>query len=247
MSEEVSSNLLGGIVKEAAPIPAANPVDLPVQHTDAWAWDDGLPGSGPRPTWLKDKYTNIAAQAKAYLEAEKQLGQLSSTPENYDFGDYAELLDTNNPHIQQFMETAKKSRLPQESFKEILGSLVEYQKSQAPNLDEEIAKLGVGAHEKIETVKRWASNNLSQEACDTLGAISTSAKVINLVDELRQLQMATISKPPGATSAMENYTIITREDIDAELAVPANANRYVTDSKYRQEINNKLKIIYGED
>lgn len=236
------SSLLGGIKKEAAPAaPAASGVD------NSWAWGEGIAGNGDRPEYLSEKYKTVADQAKAYKELEKRLiaGE-GKVPDNYDFGNYQEILDTSNQHIQEFVNTAKEARLPQETFNKVLNSLVEYERSQLPNTDAEIAKLGDGAHEKIETVKRWAANNLSQEACDTLGAIGNRADVIKFVDELRQISLHNTSMP-GSSDPGSNFVRLTKEDIDKELDVPSNAKRYLEDSNYRREIQNKLKIIYGED
>lgn len=236
--------MLAGIKKEAPAVPQAASVS---QATDnAWFWDEGVPGNGPRPAWLKDKYTNIAAQAKAYVDAEKQLGQLSAAPEDYNFGEEAKW-DPTNPFMQKFMETAKKSRMSQESFGEMLQTLVEYETSKLPNKDVEIQKLGTNAHERIETVRRWAANNLSQEACNVLGEIGNRADVIKFVDELRQLHIHQMSIPPNSTDTGEGFVRLTLEDIDRELADPVNAQRYVNSAQYRAEIERKIKIIHGED
>lgn len=255
MSEEVDAGseiaqsppggLLAGIKREATTqVQAAPPVEN--QHPDSWFWDEGVPGQGPKPSWLKEKYTNIAAQAKAYVDAEKQLGQLGSAPEAYEFGEDSGW-DATNPYMQKFMETAKKSRMPQEAFGEMLGTLMEYEASKLPNVDVEIKKLGPNANEKIETVKRWASNNLSQEACDVLGQIGNRAEVINFLDEIRQLGIHQASQPPGSTDNIEGFVKYTQEDWDDELAIPANAARYLQDAKYRNEMSRKLKIIMGEE
>ncbi len=240
-----SGGLLGTITREAAPSPAPV-VDVASQHQDSWFWDEGVPGNGPRPAWLKEKYTNIAAQAKAYVDAEKQLGQLGSTPEEYNFGDN-EGWDPSNPHMQKFMETAKKSRMPQEAFNEMLNTLAEYEAAKMPNVDQEIAKLGPNARETIDTVKRWASTHLSQEACDVLGEIGNRAEVIKLMNEVRQLSIHQASQPPGASAPADGFVMITKEDIDAELAIPSNGKRYMEDPKYRAEISRKYALVLGEE
>lgn len=257
MSEEVTAppaapaavdapgGFLSGL-KSAAPVPQDAPA---ATNPDTWFWDEGVPGSGPKPAWLKDKYGNkVAAQAKAYVEAEKQLGQLgSSAPDSYDFADLKEKLDTANPHLQKFMETAKKNRLPQDTFKDIMGTLVEYEQSKLPNRDAELAKLGDNPQAMIDTIERWASNTLSQDALDTIGQIGTNAGVIKMLDELRQLSLHQQSQPPGSAAAPKDFVVLTQADIEAELAVPANGQRYINDPKYRAEISRKLRIIHGEE
>lgn len=240
------TSMLEGIKKEAPP--AAPAVDHAHNHENEWLWGEGVPGAGNRPEFLSEKYKSVADQAKAYKELEKRLvnGE-AKVPDNYDFGEHAKVIKTESEHIQKFVETARNNRLSQEAFTQVLSSLVEYEKSLAPNIDAEIKKLGENANEKIETVKRWAANNLSQEACDTLGAIGNRADVIKFVDELRQLSLHNQSTPPGSSEPGKNFVRLTKEDWDKELAVPANAKRYVEDAAYRQEMQNKLKIIYGED
>lgn len=236
--------LLAGIRKEAAPItPVAEPIASNAEH---WFWDDGVPGAGPRPAWLKDKYTNIAAQAKAYVEAEKQLGQLGSGPEEYKFEE-DDAWDPTNPYMQKFMETAKKSRMPQEAFNDMLTTLADYEASKIPNKDAEIAKLGPEANSMIERVRRWTSTNLSQEACDLIGQIGNNAAVIKMFDEIRQLNIHQASQPPGSTGSSDNFVRLTQDDWNAELAIPANSKRYLEDAKYRAEMSRKLQIIHGEE
>lgn len=249
MSEETNaapSTILGTITKETPP-PANPNVDHAHKHEDTWAWGEGIPGSGTRPDYLSEKYKSVEAQAKAYKELEKRLvaGE-AKVPDSYDFGEHAKVIKTESEHVQKFVETARKNRLSQEAFNEVLSSLVGYEQSLQPNIDAEIAKLGENAGEKIEIVKRWAANNLSQEACDTLGAIGNRADVIKFVDELRQLSLHNKSSPPSAESA-NNFVRLTKEDWDKELSNPANAKRYVEDAGYRQEMQNKLKVIYGEE
>ena len=245
-----ASSFLDGIKKESPP--SAPPTSPSTSSTspsnpDQWMWDEGMPGNGPRPDWVKPKYKSVAEQAKAYPELEKQLGQLGSAPDNYDLTDFQDKLKTDNPSLQKFMETAKKSRLGQDTFKEMLGTLVEYEQSLLPNSDIETAKLGPNANQTIETVRQWAANNLSQEACDVLGKIGNRADVIKFVDELRQVTLNARSQPPGTTHPGEGFKVYTLEDWNAELKVPSNAKRYTEDSKYRTEMQQKLKIIYGED
>lgn len=237
--------LLSGIKKESNTA-TEKAIQVAAPQPDAWFWDEGVPGQGPKPSWLKEKYGNIAAQAKAYVEAEKQLGQLGAAPEDYNFGE-EQGWDPSNPHMQKFMETAKKSRMSQEAFGEMLQTLAEYEAAKLPNRDQEIAKLGPNAHERIETVRRWAANNLSQEACNVLGEIGNRADVIKFMDEVRQLAIHQASQPPGGTDSVEGFVRLTQEDWEAELKNPANAQRYLEDAKYRAEMSRKLKIIMGEE
>lgn len=240
--------LLAGIKKESntASTPAVH-AQAPAQD-NAWFWDEGRPGEGARPEWLEPQYKSVADKARAHTELKKKLvaGE-GKAPDNYDFADYKEKLDTANPHLQKFMETARQNHLSQDTFKEMIGTLYEYEQSKLPNIDAEIAKLGPNANAIIETNRRWAANHLSQEACDTLGNIGNTAEAIKLMDEIRQVSLSMTSQPPGSSSAGEGFVQLTQADWEAELAVPTNASRYLNDAKYRQEMQNKLKIILGED
>jgi DNA topoisomerase IB len=223
-----------------APAPSAS-------ESSAWYWDEGMPGTGERPEWLKGKYGKVVDQAKAYLDAEKRLGteQVSSAPDDYDWGEYKDLFDVENPHLADLKNKAKDLRLSQDAFKALVDPFANYHKSLMPDTDAEIAKLGPHADMKINTVNTWASNHLSEKALTTLGQISNTAEVVELMDEIRQIHSQTLSKVPTNIQADSRTIIVTPEQVQQKIV--ENYERYQKDASYRQQLNNEMKQACGED
>ncbi len=239
---------MSGIIKKVEvtqQVQEAAPETTNESEGSAWYWDEGVPGTGERPEWLKSKYGKVVDQAKAYLDAEKKIGsEPSAAPEDYEWGDYQELFDVENPHLADLKNKAKELRLSQEAFKTILDPFAAYHKSLIPDTDAEIEKLGPNADAKINTVNQWASNHLSDDSLETLGRISQTADVFKLMDEIRQLHYQTQSKVPTNVS-VGKAEIISAEQVQNEIT--ENYDRYKSDSNYRRELNQKLKQAHGED
>lgn len=103
---------------------------------------ENVAGEGDTPEWFKaDKYKTIADQAKAYVEAEKSLGQMrdkigkfTGAPEQYDvvLPDGVQL-DTEDPIFSQAQEWARGINLDQDGFNSLVEmySKIELAKEQA--------------------------------------------------------------------------------------------------------------------
>ena len=242
----------GMIKKVATSTPAAAPNAEPVVDPNgvvdnAWYWDEGIPGTGDRPEWLKGKYGKVVDQAKAYLEAEKAMGANgAAVPDDYDWGSYSDLFDVENPAMAELKNKAKELKLSQEAFNILVDPFAKYHKSLIPDTDAEIAKLGPHADMKINTVNTWASNLLSDKSLATLGQISQTADVIEMVDEIRQLHSQTLSKVPTQMQAtVGRPDVLTPEQVQQKIV--DNYQRYQADASYRQQLNAEMKQACGED
>ena len=228
-----------------------NKIDTPQQEVaveaqseqPSWYWDEGVPGTGERPEWLEGKYSKVTDQAKAYKEVEKKLGA-NPAPEDYDWGNYSEVFDVENQHLSALKVKAKEMRLSQEAFNNLVDPLAKYHQSLLPDTDAEIAKLGDNAQAKIDTVNIWASNHLSEKSLSTLGNISNTAEIFELMDEIRQLHHQTVSKVPVNMNAGNKVSIVTAEMVQDEIT--ANYTKYSNDANYRYELQQKLKQAFGE-
>ncbi len=227
-------------------------VDVPEQTTPetpiapAWYLDEGIPGAGDRPEWLEPKYNKVSDQAKAYKEAERKLGaQIAPAPEDYILDDYKDLFEIESPHILDLKNKAKELRLSQDAFKSLVDPFANYHKSLMPDKDKEIAKLGPYADMKINTVNTWASNHLSDKSLETLGVISHTADVFNLMDEIRQLHSQTVSKVPTTVQPSGPVSLLSPETVQQEIV--DNYSRYQTDAGYRAQLTQKMKMACGEE
>ncbi len=238
---------MSGMIKKVDVPPVTPPVETPAAEPTAnWYWDEGQPGTGDRPEWLEPKFNKIADQAKAYKEVEKKLGaQGAPAPDDYILDEYKELFDVESPHILDLKNKAKELKLSQDAFKAIVDPFANYHKSLMPDTDKEIEKLGEHAQMKINTVNTWASNHLSDKALETLGAISHTADVFNLMDEIRQLHSTTQSKVPTTMQASGPVNVVTPEAVQQEIV--DNYARYQNDAAYRQSLSQKMKLACGEE
>lgn len=214
-------------------------------ESSQWYLEDGIPGVGERPQWLEAKFKNVKELATSYKELEKFKGVNKSVPEDYDWGDYKELFDVENEHLADLKNKAKELKLSQDEFKNILDPLAAYHKSLMPDVDAEIAKLGDHAQNKINTVNTWASNHLSDKALETLGKISHTADVFQLMDEIRQLHYQTVSKVPTNMQAQSKVDVITPEQVQEKIV--NNYDLYQKDSAFRAKMQQELQQALGEE
>ena len=220
-------------------------LENPLTDQPSWNIMEGLPGSGARPDWLLPKYDTMADQAKAYPDLEKKFGSREVAPESYDFGENKDAIDLKNTIIQDYLGFAKQKNLSNEVVSTTIDKFVKYIKSNEPNMDKEIEKLGPDANNKIQTVRQWAENNLSQDACESIGKLASSnpAGIVNLLDEMRQYQYHNSTQIPSGGNQSQPFVKITRKDIEDEMI--ANYDRIQKDANYRAEITRKFEQAVG--
>ena len=237
------SSLLEGMKSNVKAQEQKSESAAPAQSVENWFWAEGVQGNGEKPAWFNPaKYKTIADQAKSQPELEKMLGA-SGAPEEYDIGDLKEVIDLSNPHLQTLIANAKNKRVNNETFKEFAEAFVNYSKKDAVDFSKEIEKLGPDGQRRIETVKTWAENNLSNKALETMGKIAMSAEAIEFLDELRQFQFHATSQPPTGSDMPTGFVVLTTAEVEAEMA--SNYERYTNDKTYRAEIERKFKQAVG--
>jgi hypothetical protein len=210
--------------------------------TEVWYLDENIPGAGARPEFLESKYKSVAAQAKAYKEARTALGGLSGAPDAYDFSNYQERVQVDNPAIKNFAEYAKNNRINQDAFNKVLDTLADYENSQIPDLKAELAKLD-GGEQRFNTVETWAKNNLSQSAYEIFDVIPKTAQTIAFFDEIRQRE-ASARQTGGHNLQNQAEKPVTMSDLKAELR--ANYRKNQDDPNYRQQRENRMRLASGD-
>ena len=237
---------MSGLIQPVASetVPHGTQTDHAHQHEDAWFLDEGVPGPGSRPEWLDQKFKSVKDVVHSYKELEKRLGSNAGAPETYDPKEYAELF-AETPLLPNLTNKAKELKLSQETFEAVLGEFATYQKSLMPNIDEEMKKLGDNPQRRLDTVNQWATNHLSEKAIETLGKISYTAEVVELMDELRQMHFNTSSKVPTGSQAAEKFKPLSVSEVEQEMQ--SNYKRYTDDPNYRAEIQRKFAQAVGEE
>lgn len=132
-----------------------------------FSYADGVAGEGDAPEWFKaDKYANVSEQAKAYVEAEKQLkslsdkahqfnqtekelndlrvrlGSFTGAPETYELSlPEGVEIDPEDPMIARAQEWAKGLNLNQEGYNSALAMYSEIRMAEQKAMEDSLVEL----------------------------------------------------------------------------------------------------------
>jgi hypothetical protein len=204
-------------------------------ETPTWFIDEGIPGAGPRPGWLPEKYKTVADMAKSNSELERKLG---TAPDEYDFSK-SKYLDPDYAPFEELKKVAKDKRVPQEVMDKMLESVDKYMDEFSIDREEEIKKLGDNASERITTLDNWLKANSSKESYEAIASSLRNADAVKALEELRGKFMSnTPQVPTGNTGAVDGKSSL--EDIKMELS--NNLQKYKTDINYQKDLQRRLEI-----
>jgi len=219
---------------DQVPNPNGTEVVTPPVETP-WYIDEGVPGVGPRPAWLHDRFKSVAEVAKSYTELEKKL---SAAPEDYDFSK-SKYIDPDYVPFQELKQLAKEKRVPQEVMDKMLDSVDKYMDEFSTNSAEELSKLGENAQERLKTLDNWAQANLSKDSYEALTSNIRNAESIKALEELRGKMMSNnVQVPNGNEGAVHNSASL--DDLKMELS--NNLAKYKSDPNYRKDIQGRLEV-----
>lgn len=253
MTEEVQSQTAEPVTTESKepqtlmdmgdPAPVENtanasaPTDVAAEPTGAeWLWADGVNGSGDKPEWLKERYTSVSEQAKAYGELEKRMGEFKGAPKDgYDF-EGMEGLGKDDPLIAHFSETFKDMNLSQAGFERITTEFMEMQRGEAQaSVEAEMKKLGPDAKGIISQTTQWIEGKFQPEVADTVKSWMLTAKDINAVAALMSSEPK--SAIPSYDQSVQQSPHESVKEILNEKA--SNWTRYKEDENYRNGIKKR--------
>lgn len=225
--------------------PIDNISENPAQLSDdsQWFWQDGQPGEGERPEWLKSKYKNVAEQAKAYVNAESKLGSFSGAPEEYEVEvpeEYENLLDINvaGESFKEFEDLARENNMSQELFEKCINANLKAfnEVINTPLSEEEVSqykqsemqKLGPNAPQVIQQLNQWSENNLSKEDAAIFNSFGSTADGVRLLHSI-------INKT--SSRAVANDVKVNTGFSSSELAQGMASERYHLDKEFRKQID----------
>lgn len=200
-----------------------------------WFIDEGLPGVGPRPGWLPDKYKTVADMAKSNAELEKKF---SAVPEDYDFSQ-SKYIDPDYVPFQELRDIAKEKRVPKDVIDKMINSFDKYMDEFSLDPSEEVKKLGENAEERVNLLDNWAKANFSKESYEALGKTLRTAESIKALEELRGKMMSTNPQVPTGNEG-NTHNAASLEDVKMELS--NNLAKYKSDPDYRKDIQRRLEI-----
>ncbi len=214
---------------------SVDPENLPQYY--AFAPESGFAGG---------KYKNVYELEKGYINQSKLLGTFTGAPGEYKYdslnsGEFE--FDVNNASLKQFESLGKELNLSQAGFEKILNTFKEYTNSIAPNVEQELAKLGENAQERVNSIDNWVSTNLSDQGKELYSKLTTNlgADVLLLVDEIRK--MPAPQEPPAQLPQAHLYTGPT--GLDAHVK-SYDMERAAKDPDYRKAWQEKLKHYIGK-
>lgn len=200
-----------------------------------WFIEEGVPGSGPRPEWLPEKYKTAADMAKHTSELEKRLG---TVPEDYDFSK-SRYLDPDYEPFNELKKVAKEKRVPKEVMDKVIESVDKYMDEFSLDTAAELKKLGDNAEERVTTIDNWAKANLSKESYEALSRTVMTADSIKAIEELRGKMMSNNPQiPTGNTGNVESGSSVA----DLQLELANNLQKYKTDDAYRKDIQRRMEV-----
>ncbi len=208
-------------------------------ESPSWYWDENTPGSGERPQFLPEKYKSVADVAKAYKELESRLG---TAPKEYDFSKGEAWIEPDYEPFQEMAEFAKSKHVPQEVMDKFLDTVGTYLDEFRTDINEEKAKLGEKASERLQLLNNWAKSNLSEKSFNALTMGMRTADQIEALEELRGKMLNNNTLVPGGNVSSGNGGL-TIEEYRSELN--ANYAKFKTDPAYRKEMERKLESIVG--
>lgn len=199
-----------------------------------WFIDDGIPGTGERPSWLPEKFKTIADMAKSNAELEKRLG---TVPDKYDFTK-SKFLDPDYAPFQDLQQIAKEKRVPQEFIDKMLESVDKYMDEFTIDTSEELKKLGDNAKERVIVLDNWAKANLSKDSYEALTSKLNNADSIKALEELRGKIMSSTAQIPNQNGDVSSSTSLN----DLKMELSNNLQKYKTDESYRKDLQKRLEI-----
>ena len=170
-----------------------------------------IPSYAPEKFWDKDKNElNVEELGMSYKALEKKLwqrteslvndireevkGEISAkAPEEYlipelDLPDGINVdINTDEPMLQWWANTAKQAGLSQEQFAEGINQFVNNEIAGLPDTEAEKNLLGDNADERIQSADLWAKKNLSPEGYETVAQLASKADGVKVIEELMNL------------------------------------------------------------
>ena len=228
---------------------------------DEWFWSDGVKGADKAPEWFdRAKYKSVAEQARAYPEAAKKIGELSTqlkgfkgAPEQYDLAMPEALKDqiewrTDDPLLAKFQTLAKENGMSQELFGGILGILAEYELSNvSPDWAKEKAAIGERADERLKDFTDWYGANMEDEDAERIKrALGVNPSPADIYLALEAVMQA--GREPQAKPADDTKDAFTLADVDREWNAKNDKGERLVDidPAYREKIRAKRAKVVGQ-
>jgi len=174
---------------------------------------EGIKGAGEMPEWYNPtKYKSVAEQAKAYTELEKKFGGFTGAPKDGYAG--PEGVESGDALLEELTEFATRTNMSQDAFNDAWELLTAQSEAvEQVEQEQELAKLGDNAQQRIKTIEGFMKNNMSPEDFDVARDLVTTAESVQLIEMLVAATAPTKLPIQGG----ESPTGVTWADIENEM------------------------------
>lgn len=145
---------------------------------------EGIKGTGETPEWYKaDKYQSVAEQAKAYTELEKKFGGFKGAPKD---GYVApEGVEQDDALLAELTEFANDTNMSQEAYGRAWELLTAQEQAvEEVSAEQEMAKLGDNATQRLKNVEGFLKNNLDADTYTQVQDLVTTAESVQLIEAI---------------------------------------------------------------
>lgn len=174
---------------------------------------EGIKGTGETPEWYKaDKYQSVAEQAKAYTELEKKFGGFKGAPK--DGYSAPEGVEQDDQLLAELTEFAKDTNMSQEAYGRAWELLTAQEQAvEEVTAEQEMAKLGENATQRLKTVEGFLKNNLDADTYTEVQDLVTTAESVKLIEAIVKATVPAKLPIEGG----EHPTGLTWADVEAEM------------------------------
>ncbi len=205
---------------------------------------EGIKGAGDMPEWYNPtKYKSVAEQAKAYNELEKKFGGFTGAPKDGYAG--PEGVESGDALLEELTEFATRTNMSQDAFNDAWELLTAQSEAvEQVEQEQELAKLGDNAQQRIKTIEGFMKNNMSPEDFDVARDLVTTAESVQLIEMLVAATAPTKLPIQGG----ESPTGVTWADIEAEMFKKHENGQLLrsVDTNHERKIQ-KMMHDYGGD
>jgi len=171
----------------------------------------------------------------------------SSVPESYEVRlpevpeDVEITVDPEQELVKSWQQICRDNGLSQEVFDQGVAAFVNNEIAGLPNLQEEMAKLGDNARERIEAADLWSKKYLSTDAYDAIANLASTAEGVKALEEIMSLSR---SKPLPNTNTVIDVELDER-DLQSMMKDPRYWKEGMKDPAYIAKVTNLYQKKYG--
>ena len=179
---------------------ASRPEYVPEKFWDADKGEARLQTFGESYTQLEQKFHSKMDDLRAEVKAES----LANRPENasdYTLPEWEGVaFQDGDPLLSFWREQAHGMGMDNDGFQAGIKSYVEAMQATAPNVDQELAKLGEDGQTRIDAINAWADAKLTEDTKNALNSLATTAEGVVAIEEMMSLSQTSANTVDASQS-----------------------------------------------